>query len=261
MAIKKTPTGIHDSQTSYINIRFLCFYSLNLFVSSYCYLFTIRLTLFLLLYKNSSFYRKERFLFGKEPTQCLWTLLSAQLCLGWLMCINVSPAPSPPNRSPPPLHTHIHTIIILTMMKVFLSLQCLSPTLILPLKPPPPFQSPAPFGSPAPLSTKTHSEKKHCWQHLGNTNANHTFVLRGKITAFFNGVWCKVVASYLCQEDTVILSPLGLSASTWGHGWLPPAAGNMLYISPPSPTEGEHVTHFTFVFTLLYNRGDKAENC
>lgn len=35
---------------------------------------------------------------------------------------------------------------------------------------------------------------------------------------------------------------------------LPPAAGNMLYISPPSPTEGEHVTHFTFVFMLLYNR-------
>lgn len=148
------------------------------------------------------------------------TALSSAL-FGLIDVYQCKPRPLPPNRSPAPTpYTHPYDNNT-NNDEVFLSLQCLSPTLILPLKPPPPFQSPAPFGSPAPLSTKRHSEKKHCWQHLGNTNANHTFVLRGKITAFFNGVWCRVVASYLCQEDTVILSPLGLSASTWGHGWLP----------------------------------------
>lgn len=159
MAIKKTPTGIHDSQTSYINIRFLCFYSLNLFVSSYCYLFTIRLTLFLLLYKNSSFYRKERFLFGKEPTQCLWTLLSAQLCLGWLMCINVSPAPFPLIEAPPPLHTHIHTIIILTMMKFFSHCNVSAPPSFS-LWNPRPFPKSRPFRKPRPSLHKKTFRKK-----------------------------------------------------------------------------------------------------
>lgn len=130
------------------------------FVSSYCYLFTIRLTLFLLLYKNSSFYRKERFLFGKEPTQCLWTLLSAQLCLGWLMCINVSPAPFPLIEAPPPLHTHIHTIIILTMMKFFSHCNVSAPPSFS-LWNPRPLSKVPPLSEAPPLSPQKDIQKKN----------------------------------------------------------------------------------------------------
>lgn len=75
------------------------------------------------------------------------------------MCINVSPAPFPLIEAPPPLHTHPYDNNT-NNDEVFLSLQCLSPTLILPLKPPPLSKVP-PLSEAPPLSPQKDIQKKN----------------------------------------------------------------------------------------------------